>query len=471
MVAQRADGLTVKNTFIDFEDDCFEEEDLNASMMGSWKKRQVSEPAVVFGRQLSSKPALGSLPEEPMLPGQPRQLLAFGEEDFNDGDSFEEPETETEPRPVPGHQFASHFHAATSPGASLIFNEFDAMPPWPQTQPPVTAPALGGSGYAPAMGFDVSPALDKVGRTEAMDLTAASYIGLQGEPHKAPPAPHFFPLKSAPAANPVAAPAVQDIPADWGETHTVMMRNLPNRYTQTMLVEEISHVGFGGLFDFLHLPIDPETNANKGYAFINFVDSLSSWRFKLAFEGKQMSRFNSNKYVSVSPAALQGFEANYAHYSTARCSRGNPAARPLFLREPDNDLNRRGPPSPAARRGGQRRRNHGRSLVDVAVQKQFEQQQRMTQAPISPQFQQATIIYGSQSQARGPGGARAEQHAMPPPSAVPSMAPPLSKAVAAAAVAEPSISARFCPFCGGSCQPNYRFCQFCGASLAAIGMN
>merc|ERR1719410_207947 len=152
------------------------------------------------------------------------------------------------------------------------------------------------------------------------------------------------------------------IPPEWTSVTTVMMRNIPNRYTQLMLLEEISSAGFAGTYDFLYLPIDPETNANKGYVFINFVDSESAWRFKGVYEGTQMKCFNSSKFVSVSPATLQGLEANYAHYSTARCSRGHLSARPLFFREPQQKfLPRNG------RRSGNRRSANNRSLLDVAT--------------------------------------------------------------------------------------------------------
>merc|ERR1719159_2324237 len=62
--------------------------------------------------------------------------------------------------------------------------------------------------------------------------------------------------------------------------------------------------------------------------------------FKMAFEGKKMSCYNTDslKVLSVTPAALQGFDANYAHYSSARVNRGDPSARPLFLREPSPEL-------------------------------------------------------------------------------------------------------------------------------------
>merc|ERR1719491_2864180 len=156
-----------------------------------------------------------------------------------------------------------------------------------------------------------------------------------------------------------------DLPSDWASTFTVMMRNLPNRYTQLMLLEEISSSGFAVTFDFLYLPIDPDTHANKGYAFINFVDPIQAWRFKGTYEGQQMKCFNSSKFVSVNPAALQGLEANYAHYSTARCSYGNPSTRPLFFREPAQSYMSYGAP----RWGGYGRRNNGNSLVDEAAQR------------------------------------------------------------------------------------------------------
>merc|ERR1740138_744815 len=140
---------------------------------------------------------------------------------------------------------------------------------------------------------------------------------------------------------------------EWMNVTTIMMRNLPNKYTQRMLLTEINHAGFLGTFDFLYLPIDPETNANRGYSFLNFIDPGFAWMFKVTYEGRRMNRFNSNKVVSVMPATLQGFEANYAHYAAARVNRGDPAARPLFLREPKQPkTNNIGGQQGGKRRGG-----------------------------------------------------------------------------------------------------------------------
>ena len=165
-----------------------------------------------------------------------------------------------------------------------------------------------------------------------------------------------------------------------------MLRNLPNKYTQVMLLEELLQSGFIGTFDFLYLPIDPETNANRGYAFINFIDPSYANMLGMAYQGRKMSRFNSDKVVSVAPAALQGFEANFAHYSAARVSRGDPSARPLFLRESSmKDFGNRKQEG-TRRRGG--RRSSG-SLIDMAAKQQI---QPTVPASRQPQQQQLSAV-------------------------------------------------------------------------------
>jgi len=216
-------------------------------------------------------------------------------------------------------------------------------------------------------------------------------------------------------------------PADWGNTTTVMMRNLPNKYTQRMLLTEISQSGFLGTFDFLYLPIDPETNANRGYAFLNFIDPGFAWMLKMTYEGRRMNRFNSSKVVAVMPATLQGFEANYAHYATARVNRGDPAARPLFLREPQL-------PTPDGRRAPRRRGGEEKGADRTAVQQM---------QPQSPQQQQ-----------RPWNG-----------TAAPPQAPCMAGPVASPAARPAQTLAKFCPHCGGAVQPTFQFCPQCGSSL------
>ncbi|CAE7615710.1 ML4, partial [Symbiodinium pilosum] len=74
-------------------------------------------------------------------------------------------------------------------------------------------------------------------------------------------------------------------PSQEDEILTVMMRNIPNKYTQKMLIEEVNSVGFQGTYDFVYLPIDKESGANKGYAFVNFLRPDYAYAFKRAFNG------------------------------------------------------------------------------------------------------------------------------------------------------------------------------------------
>jgi hypothetical protein len=218
----------------------------------------------------------------------------------------------------------------------------------------------------------------------------------------------------------------QSPPPDWGNTTTVMMRNLANKYTQRLLLSEVNESGFIGTFDFLYLPIDTDTNANKGYAFINFSESSFAWMFKQAFEGRRMHMFNSDKVVSVSAAALQGFDNNYAHYVNARCNRGDPACRPLFLRAPSSNIATK----PVARSGRRNGRGHGRSNLDRLA----ETQQLQQQLELAVQALMTKQQHEQQQQQQ-----QEEQ--------------PLQHAT------------RFCPYCGNKAKVDFKFCPGCGSSL------
>jgi len=86
---------------------------------------------------------------------------------------------------------------------------------------------------------------------------------------------------------------------------TVMIRNIPNKYTQQMLLQEIDE-SFRGLYDFFYLPIDFKNRCNVGYAFVNFIDCRSILNFLDNFDGNRWKRFNSEKVCAVSYARIQG---------------------------------------------------------------------------------------------------------------------------------------------------------------------
>jgi len=291
--------------------------------------------------------------------------------------------------------------------------------------------------------------------------------------------------------NPLSGTAIP--PPEWANTTTVMMRNLPNKYTQRMLLTEINHTGFLGTFDFLYLPIDPETNANRGYSFLNFIDPGFSWMFKMSYEGRKMNRFNSNKVVSVVPATLQGFEANYAHYAAARVNRGDPAARPLFLREPKQPLPCATMPRGAggqasvsqggqgAKQRGGRRRGNGQSnplgQMAMGLQSQPGMGAGMGMVPqglwgmdgiggMGSYLALDGMDFGNQMPYSMQNSAAAEAAEAAAAAEVARQRIPAAPAASAAASsAMAGMVPKFCPNCGSGIQAMFQFCPQCGGSL------
>eukprot|EP00811_Abedinium_folium_P037105 NODE_9751_length_1401_cov_17.595761.p1 GENE.NODE_9751_length_1401_cov_17.595761~~NODE_9751_length_1401_cov_17.595761.p1 ORF type:complete len:352 (+),score=20.98 NODE_9751_length_1401_cov_17.595761:98-1057(+) len=100
---------------------------------------------------------------------------------------------------------------------------------------------------------------------------------------------------------------------------TLMIRNIPNRYTQRDLVTELDSLGFAGAFDFVYLPVDTGTMANVGYAFVNFVNADRAQCCSEALNNYRFCRYQKTpgKVARVSVAHIQGLEANLAHYEKA----------------------------------------------------------------------------------------------------------------------------------------------------------
>lgn len=121
----------------------------------------------------------------------------------------------------------------------------------------------------------------------------------------------------------------------WTNVTTVMMRNLPNKYMQDLLLKETQEHGYHLKrdIDFFYLPMDRNNGANLGYCFINFVSSNTALSFVKAFQGKRMRRFNSSKTIALMPASIQGYEANKIHYASRRVAQADRQYRPLFLRD------------------------------------------------------------------------------------------------------------------------------------------
>ncbi|CAE8714520.1 unnamed protein product [Polarella glacialis] len=114
---------------------------------------------------------------------------------------------------------------------------------------------------------------------------------------------------------------------------TMMLRNIPNKYTQNSLLQEINDLGFSGTFDFFYLPMDVHNRSNVGYAFINFLLPEDAERFRQAFSEHHFQRFQSRKISSVCTAHVQGLDENMRHFENRAVTHArNDQYRPVVLR-------------------------------------------------------------------------------------------------------------------------------------------
>mmetsp|Transcript_44891 Transcript_44891/g.72921 ORF Transcript_44891/g.72921 Transcript_44891/m.72921 type:complete len:479 (-) Transcript_44891:268-1704(-) len=458
-------GLKVKNTFIDVRPNFVDQDGTDMdNVFDAQRKRQTSEPAMMMGRQLSGvQPRMFTSDST-----GPMTLLAPAEEEEFDLDEAEEPDEEIEPHRVQ-RQDTEGFETGLL-GRQVTEQHW---PSWGQRAPATGFPATVSSssdaavynptcdpgnlwlfGYGAPSNAEcaalegVSEAFRAPSSSQARgSAQAQAALGAVGSRTLAVAAQQAA-QRQVPPGGDMAVMGATEPTAEWATTVTVMMRNLPNKYNQQMLLEELNSSGFLGTYDFVYLPIDPETNANRGYSFINFIDPSFAWMLKLSYEGRKMGRFNSDKVVSVAPAALQGFEANHAHYSTARVNRGDPSTRPLFLRESCMSHSK---PDGGRRRGG--RRSQG-SLIDLAAR----QQSRQTPDDMSA----AAVSYINLQGPAPPGAVEGTSKKGADASGKAKSKPPASASSSAAQV---NLRPKFCPYCGGEAQPQFRFCQFCGAAL------
>ncbi|KAG7398923.1 hypothetical protein PHYBOEH_010141 [Phytophthora boehmeriae] len=111
---------------------------------------------------------------------------------------------------------------------------------------------------------------------------------------------------------------------------TLMIRNIPNKYTQQMLLSEINR-NHRGNYDFFYLPIDFKNKCNMGYAFINFIEAAHIEGFHREFDGQKWTNFNSEKVCAISYARLQGKQAMIARFQNSSLLEKHESYRPLVF--------------------------------------------------------------------------------------------------------------------------------------------
>jgi hypothetical protein len=102
-------------------------------------------------------------------------------------------------------------------------------------------------------------------------------------------------------------PALRSSSDDGSDITTVMLRNIPNKYTRAGLLVALTDQGFDpATCNNLYLPMDLESGCNLGYAFLNFVTHGHALEFKGRFDGCRLPSSGSRKVCSVVWANKQG---------------------------------------------------------------------------------------------------------------------------------------------------------------------
>uniref|UniRef100_A0A5B7BSJ0 RRM domain-containing protein n=1 Tax=Davidia involucrata TaxID=16924 RepID=A0A5B7BSJ0_DAVIN len=112
---------------------------------------------------------------------------------------------------------------------------------------------------------------------------------------------------------------------------TLMIKNIPNKYTSKMLLAVIDE-HCRGTYDFIYLPIDFKNKCNVGYAFINMLDPLQIIPFHKALNGKKWEKFNSEKVASLAYARIQGKAALIVHFQNSSLMNEDKRCRPILFR-------------------------------------------------------------------------------------------------------------------------------------------
>ncbi|PWA88463.1 protein MEI2-like 4 [Artemisia annua] len=153
---------------------------------------------------------------------------------------------------------------------------------------------------------------------------------------------------------------------------TLMIKNIPNKYTSKMLLAAIDE-RHRGTYDFIYLPIDFKNKCNVGYAFINMTEPPLIVPFFQAFNGKKWEKFNSEKVASLAYARIQGKAALIAHFQNSSLMNEDKRCRPILFHTDGPNAGDQVPfpmgvnvrSRVSKNRNNSNEENHGESSLDV----------------------------------------------------------------------------------------------------------
>jgi len=107
------------------------------------------------------------------------------------------------------------------------------------------------------------------------------------------------------------------------EGTTVIVRNIPNRYTRDMLLAVLAQQGFAGTYDMVYMPHDLSSQMALGYAFVNFRSHDNAAKFIRELNGFAAWGRKSGKVCSVAWSEMQGdLEAHVERYRNCAVMHG-----------------------------------------------------------------------------------------------------------------------------------------------------
>lgn len=111
---------------------------------------------------------------------------------------------------------------------------------------------------------------------------------------------------------------------------TLMIRNIPNRYTQQMILESLD-ICLLGKYNFFYLPIDFQNQCNVGYAFINMTNIVYIPLLYDMFHNKGWKLFKSEKICEVTYARIQGLQGLVDHFKSSSLLSEDEDVRPIVM--------------------------------------------------------------------------------------------------------------------------------------------
>ena len=112
---------------------------------------------------------------------------------------------------------------------------------------------------------------------------------------------------------------------------TLMIKNIPNKYTEKMILQQIDECCKDG-YDFFYLPIDFRNKCNVGYAFMNMKTPEDILPLYAHLNNKKWARFNSEKVCVLTYGRIQGFSALTSHFQRVSLRHEDKRRRPLVFK-------------------------------------------------------------------------------------------------------------------------------------------